>query len=98
MADNQAVAAVMLTAIQALQTTVGQLVQAQAAAAAAAQQPPFQQAQPVGPVPFATLPGNAMVNLLNLLKPEDLKFFYKAIAPLTTKFNLTSNNLRAFLA
>ena len=93
MANNQDVAAAMLAAIQALQATVGQLVQAQA------QQQPAQQVPPVVPVPvpFATVPGNAMVNLLNLTKPEDLKFFYKAITPLPTKFNLTSDDLRAFL-
>lgn len=59
--------------------------------------PPGAAAGVVAPVPFALTPALVSQQYLDYSLTADVKLYYKAIAPLSVKFDLTPANMRGFL-
>ena len=76
-------------ALQQAQANANQAAAAMAAAAAAG--------PPQGPAPFALTPAQANPGYLDYSTTNHVKLYYKAIAPLTEKFDLAPANLRGFI-
>jgi hypothetical protein len=95
MADAQAIANALTTALQPM---VAAITAATAAAVAPAAQPvPAAPGQP-GPVAFARTPAQARADLLNYELPGDTKIYANATAKLSTIFSLNKPNVSILLA